>query len=123
MSYLDTREHAVTWDVLLLRVRPGIETAEDLAEDAVIPLGTPAEVREAILRTYPQAHFTDETMGRLPNGHYAMQFSLGEDDPVRGVLVLVSGEADAALATITALCAANGWRAFDMNTEEFVDRP
>jgi hypothetical protein len=117
----ETRHVAVTWDVLLLRVRPGIATAEDLAEDAVIPLGAPAQVRGAIQRSCPLAQFDDETTGRVQSAGYSMDLSLGDDDPVRGVLLLVSGEADSALAIITALCAANGWRAFDMNTEEFLD--
>jgi hypothetical protein len=120
-SSISREEGAVTWDVLLLRVRPDVESAEDLTEEGVIPLGTPAEVRAAIQRACPQARFGDATTGRWGAPGYAAEISLGEDDPVRGVLLLVSGDAAQALGTIASLCAANGWCAFDMNTEEFLE--
>lgn len=110
----------MTWDVLLLRVRPGIETAEDLSEDAVVPLGSPATVRAAIQRACPGAQFTDETAGSLRAAGFTIQFSLGDEDPVRGILLLISVECSGALDAITTLCAANDWRAFDMNTEDFL---
>lgn len=111
----------MTWDVLLLRVRPGIETAEDLTEDAVVPLGAPAAVRAAILATCPRTRFGDEITGQLQADGHTLEFSLGDEDPVRGILLLISGEPARALETITALCAANNWSAFDMNTEEFIE--
>ncbi len=111
----------MTWDVLLLRVRPGVESAEDLTEETVVSLGTPAEVRAVILRACPQAQFGDATTGRWQAAGYSAEVSLGEDDPVRGVLLLISGDASQALGTIGTLCAANGWHAFDMNTEEFLE--
>jgi hypothetical protein len=113
----------VTWDVLLLRVPPEITTAADLSEEAVIPLGTPAEVRQTIQRACPQAHFSDATTGELQAPEYRFHISLGDEEPVRGVLLLVSGNVDAASITIGAICAATDWRALDMNTEEFVDLP
>jgi hypothetical protein len=111
----------VTWDVLLLRVRPEIVAAEELSEEAVIPLGTPAEVRAGIQRVCPEARFSDETTGRLEAPTYAIQFSLGDENPVRGVLLLITGGAEAVLPVITALCGAHNWRAFDMNTEDFIE--
>ncbi|MBF6590089.1 MAG: hypothetical protein IVW57_06085 [Ktedonobacterales bacterium] len=110
----------MTWDVLLLCPRPEVETAEDLSEDAIIEMGTPAVVRAAIQRACPQAIFSDATTGQLEAPSYTIQFSLGDDDPVRGVLLLISGDVSEATITLAALCASAGWRAFDMNTEEFI---
>ena len=110
----------MTWDLLLLRIPPEIETAEDLSEDAVIPLGAPSDVRANIQRALPQTQFGDETTGRLATTEYSIQLSLGDADPVRGVLLLISGETARATSAVASLCAATGWRAFDMNTEEFV---
>lgn len=111
----------MTWDVLLLRVQPTIQSADDLSEDAVIPLGAPSAVRATVTRVCPRATFSDPATGHLSAGGATIRFSVGDDDPVRGIMLTINGSGDDAITVIRALCEANGWRAFDMATEEFME--
>lgn len=108
------------WDVLMVRVASQDAPAAALARDEVLTLGTPAEVRTELARVFPTVHFDAPAVGHYDANDHVIHFILGEDDPVRGVLLMCRGDLERARDDVRALCDVTGWRAFDPATETFV---
>lgn len=110
----------MTWEVLLVRVADTAAPAATLRAEEVLTLGRPQEVRDMLQRAAPGLTFASLAIATLPVEDGAMTLSLGEYDPVRGVLLLAPSASAAARVIVSAMCALTGWRAFDTHTEEFL---
>lgn len=110
----------MSWDVLVVRVADAEATAAALAPEAVLTLGTLADVRTTLQQTFPRMTFPEPGMGLLEGNGYAARFSLGDEEPVRGLLILITGDEAMGRQVVHMLAAATGWRAFDTNTEAFL---
>lgn len=110
----------MSWDVLVVRVADPAATAAALAPEGVLTLGTLDEVREVLRQTFPRVTFPEPSVGLLEGNGYAARFSLGDEEPVRGLLLLIDGDQAMGRDVVQMLANATGWRAFDTGTEEFI---
>lgn len=110
----------MSWDVLVVRVADAEATAAALAPEAVLTLGTLAEVTATLQQTFPRITFPEPAIGVLEGNGYVARFSLGEEEPVRGLLLLIEGDTAMGRQVVHTLVAATGWRAFDTASEEFM---
>ena len=110
----------MSWDVLLLRLPPGITSLGDLRKDFDDPLGTTDHVRSLLRAAVPGLDLTDPSWGVLDAPHYSIEFSIGADEPCGAVMLHVRG-LDDAVEPIRAVCQATGWTAVDCSLGSPID--
>ncbi len=110
----------MSWDVILMRVKPESVSVADLTENDLLNLGLVTDVLTAISSLYPTVDFSDPTWGRLEGADYSIEFNIGKGDVVDTIMLHVRG-ADGALAVIQSLCGALECRAFDTTFGDFID--
>lgn len=109
----------MSWDVLLLRLPPGITSVGDIDDDFGEVLGTTDEVRRLLAGVIPALDLTDPAWGVLESANYSIEFSIGADEPCNSVMLHVRG-LDDALEPIRAVCAARGWQAIDCSSGDVI---
>lgn len=111
----------MSWDVLLTPVPPGTLSIEDLADGKEPPpLGAKAEVLARLEAALPRATFKDAAWGELVADDCVIELNVGQDDPVRAVMLHVRG-GDGAMGPIRAAAKALGCAALDCSAGELLD--
>jgi hypothetical protein len=111
----------MSWDVHVIRLDRPAESVEDLPQDFVPPpIGASDDVRAAISKSFPATDWTDPSWGVCDREGFALEFSLGRDEPVDSFGILVHGSGDP-VTPLLHMCAANDWQALDVQTGEFLD--
>jgi hypothetical protein len=109
----------MSWDVLLLRLPPGITSVGDIPDNFGEVLGTTDEVRRLLAGILPTLDLTDPAWGVLESANYSIEFSIGADEPCNAVMLHVRG-LDDALEPIQAVCGASGWQAIDCSSGDVI---
>lgn len=111
----------MSWDIYIMSAPAGASTLEEVGpEEADIePLGSRQEVHNAILAVFPNADLSDPAWGVFDGDGYSIEFNMGSDNTVGGMMLHVRG-GDDAIPAIKALCDHTGWRAYDIGTGEFM---
>ena len=102
--------------VMLLNLPPG--AGRDAIEDAP-PLGTRAEVADAIDAVFPLVVFGADGRGTFARHDNLVTFDIGRYDPVATVVLNARG--GTAIADVMALLRTTGWRAFAPRAGVFLD--
>lgn len=110
----------MSWDVMVFHLREMPRSLEDLRDDALLPLGPAAEVRDAVSAVLLGVDWSDCTWGLYGGDGFSIEFNVGGDDPIQSMMLHVRGGGDA-VADIMKLVVANGWAALDCSTSEFLD--
>jgi hypothetical protein len=111
----------MSWDVHVIKLDDLIRSLDDLPADfEEPPMGTAAEVRAAISRSFPETDWTDAAWGIVDGGPFAIEFNLGTDAVVTSFGVHVHGSGDP-VRPLLAMCVANAWRALDVQTTKLID--
>lgn len=110
----------MSWDVLILNVAAEVESATQLNDQSVKPLGTRLDVLRNIRQAFPNLDVSDPKWIVITEADYSIQASLVEDDVVQSILLNVHGSARS-LDAIGHLCDVAHWRAFDSAAGEFID--
>lgn len=110
----------MSWDVLILNVAAEVESAVQLNDQSVRPLGTRPDVLRNIRQAFPNLDVSDPKWIVITEADYSIQASLVEDDVVQSILLNVHGSARS-LDAIEHLCEVAHWRAFDSAAGEFMD--
>ena len=110
----------MSWDVLLLRLPPGITSLEELGDDFNDPLGTTDDVRSVLRTAVSGLDLTDPSWGVLDTPNYSIEFSIGTTEPCTAVMLHIRGEDDA-VEPIRAICQATDWTAFDCSVGSPMD--
>ena len=101
---------------MLLNLPPG---AGPEAIEGAPPLGTRAEVADAIDAVFPMVVFGEDGRGTFARHENLVTFDIGTHDPVATVVVNARG--GTAIADVMALLRDTGWRAFAPRTGVFLD--
>jgi hypothetical protein len=116
----------VSWDVLLLRVPDGITELSDIPDDfQPPPLGPLPQVLDTLCAVIPDIDLSDPTWGEATGPTWSIEFSIGAQDPVTSIMLLVRGSGEDVLPVIGRLSAALGCRPIDSSGGDFlrVDDP
>ena len=108
------------WDVAIFNLNDKPRTLDDLREETILPLGPAAQVREGISAALAGVDWSDCTWGIYSGEGFSIEFNVGNDDPIKNMMLHVRGGGDA-VADIMKLVVANGWMALDCTTSDFLD--
>ena len=109
------------WDMLVMKLDRPIGSTDDWPDDYSPPaIGSADEVRNAISGSFPQTDWSDPLWGICDAEGFALEFSLGEAQPVDSFAVHVHGSGDP-VRPLLGMCAAQGWTALDVQTTELLD--
>lgn len=111
----DPRHSGHLRGVMLLNLPPG--AGPEAIEDAP-PLGTRAEVADAIDAVFPMVLFGEDGRGTFARHDNLVTFDFGRDDPVATMVVDARG--GTAVADVMTLLRATGWRAFAPRAGVFI---
>ena len=117
---LACRVHDMSWDVMVFHLRDKPQSLDDLREEAMLPLGPAAQVREAISSVLSGVDWSDCTWGLYGGNGFSIEFNVGKEDPIQNMMLHVRGGGDA-VSDIMKLVLANAWIALDCSTSEFLD--
>lgn len=110
----------MSWDVILLNLPAGVRSFNELGDDFDSMLAPLEEVRRRIVSLIPEIDMTDPAWGILETDQYSIEFSIGDEDPCKSVMLHVRGT-EAALEPIRSVCATTGWQAFDCSDGELIN--
>jgi hypothetical protein len=100
----------VSWNFAILKFAASPESPSDAAPGERAPLGSRAEVRAAIGRSFPGVEWHGD-YGVWSSDHAAIEFDTCLRDPTHELLVhVVRGDV---VSRLLDLCEANAWRALD----------
>ncbi|MFC7964954.1 hypothetical protein [Streptomyces cinereoruber] len=111
----------MSWNVLLLPLPAGLVSIDDLpADHEPPPVGSRADVHDALRAAVPGIDLTDPAWGVLLGPAWVIELGIGEDDPVESVMLHVRGGTDDVLPVIFRIARALGCRPFDCSTGDLL---
>ena len=112
----------MSWDVSIQRFGRPYSSVEEIPEDETcLPLGTSAEVQNAISSAFPGTDWTDPAWGIYDSPAGSIEFNMGNDEPNTGFMLHVRASATV-VPTIVNLCLSNHWQAIDCSSGEFLEQ-
>jgi hypothetical protein len=106
----------VSWDLFVMRLPDGVDNVDELPTDFVPePMGTRAEVLDAIVGLVPSADFSDPTSLVINGPGFSIEVSVTED-PVRTFTCSARGD-EAAIPIIVGIIGQLGATAFDPQSD------
>jgi hypothetical protein len=110
---MDREDTVVSYIVSLFKLPAHIASVIELPKDAKIEPQCPKAAILALLADpFPYADFSDPTWVILDREEFAIEFIVGDEDPVASLGLSIHG-ADSAMAVAQLLCERMGWRAHD----------
>jgi hypothetical protein len=111
----------VSWDLLLIDLPTEFALVEDIPSGFVAkPLGSRAEVAQKIAEVFPNTNFSDPVWPIIRGDDWAVEFHLGNEDPLAQLTLYLRG-GTAALGAAAALVERLKVRAIDIQTTKFFD--
>ncbi len=114
----------MSWDVLLQKFPENTSRPQDVPDDYLPPaVGSRADVVSAVRKLFRGAETDGESFVTVERSAFAIEISLGEEEPCSQLLLCVHVSGDAAPATKAILRLADhfGMRALDCSTSEFLE--
>ena len=108
----------MSWDVILMNLG-GLQPPKEEALRP-FPMGTAEHVRASISHSMPSVDWSDPAWGILDREQWSIEFNLGPEPIIEGVMLHVRGGGDP-VPEICRLCRENSWEALDCSTGEFLD--
>ncbi len=105
---------------MLMHLRPEVTQAQDITEEAIIPLGPPEPIREILRAVWPGVELREDGYGFFGGRDFGIEFSLARD-PVDFFTLWVRGSGTNALDAIRLLCEHLDCRALDTTTGDFIN--
>ncbi len=113
----------MSYDLFLYRFAgPASAFAKLMDEDDFEPppMGGRGDVIAAISGVFPNTGWSDDGWGHFDGRGYRVAFHVGEESPVRSVMLNLYGD-HAFLRDVATLCRDQGWQAHDPQTGKFLD--
>jgi len=115
----------VSWDINLFKVSSSISSLKEIVEiynkgENFESLGTKTEVIEQLKQILPKVDFSDPTWGKLEGNNYFIEFNMGDDEIVDGLMLHIRG-GDEAIDIIKTITIKTGWKAFDCSDGNLID--
>jgi hypothetical protein len=112
----------VSWDVSIHKFSQVYRKLEEIPHDEVpLVLGSRALVHEQILICFPGTDWTDPCWGTWSSPDGSIEFNLGTDEPVTGLMLHVRAETTV-IPAIVQLCRTNCWQGIDGSSGEFLEQ-
>jgi len=107
----------MSWDILLVNSK----TPVDIEADDYPPIPPRPDFIARVNQVFPGTDWSDPALGILDSERIVAEFDLGdEDDLGYTLLVNVYGGEDP-VGALAELCKKQGWQAFDVSTESYLD--
>ncbi len=111
----------MSYDVFIMKFGEHYSDLDDMPKDVeAMPMGTNAEIREAIGRIFSNVNWDDTAWGFWDSDLGSIEFNVGADEPVTSLALHIRAQ-DAVMTGVVALFRDNGWQAFD-GDEGFVEQ-
>ena len=112
----------MSWDIIILKFTQSYSTADAVPDDApTLPLGTQAEVHQAISNIFPGTDWSDPEWGVFDSEIGSIEFNLSSDDPIEDLMLHVRAS-NGIVPPIVALCRQQHWLAIDCSTGDFLEQ-
>ena len=108
----------MSWDLMIMRLNDDV-TMETLPNDFP-PIGTSAELMDIFRSLFPEIIVEKPNHAFLKETDYSIEFSLGKDEPVKMIILLVHGSGGA-LRPISEVCRRLNCRALDCDQGDIID--
>lgn len=109
----------MSWDVILFKVPPNVVSLEE-AGVTLTPLGTKLEVISKLKRIIPNVDFSDPTWGKLDGDNYFIEFSMGKEEIIDGLMLHIRG-GNEVIEVLKTISKDTGWKPFDCSNGELID--
>lgn len=111
----------MSWLVVLAKLPDAFVSISDIPTDFVPePLESRAAVLTVLAEVFPDADLTDPTWVQLNRPNYAIEFIVGDKEPVESLSFRPHGD-DTLLEALQLLCERTGWRAIDTSSGDFIN--
>lgn len=111
----------MSWDLIVMRVPPGLKRIEDLPSDfQPETIGTREEVISRIKEAVPTANFSDPNWGVIDDAGCSIEVSLGSQDSISSFSLHVH-EGDASIHAIARILGHLRLQAIDCQTSALFD--
>jgi hypothetical protein len=115
------RANAMSWDVLIQPLPPGLRSLEDIPEGyQPPPIGARDEIISRIRDRVPGVDFLLPAWGRLDGDGFSIEFNLGDAEEATSLMLNVRG-GDAAIGVVREVSEALGCRAIDCSDGALID--
>lgn len=112
----------MSWDISIVKFPCTRRSVADIGEnDRPLELGSRASVQERVLAQFPGTNWTDPAWGIWESPAGCIEFSLGNDDPLEGMMLHVRAGSEL-VDSIIRLCHTNGWQGLDCSSGDFIEQ-
>jgi hypothetical protein len=117
---LSSKGHAMSWDVVILKIRGEFRPIEEVEEGDFLPLGELEAVQGAVRSAFPAAEWSNPTWAVYLGPDFEFEIDLNNVESSNSVHLFVHGTGDP-IPSLLGLTEANGWLMLDCSTGEFLD--
>lgn len=111
----------MSWDVSIMKFSKLYAAVEDIPNDETpLSLGKQEHVHAAVTRHFPGTDWSDAEWGIFDSPFGSIEFNLGKDDPITGMMLHVRASNEI-IGAIVALCLEEEWNALDCSTGELLE--
>lgn len=112
----------MSWDISIQRFSHVYASIGDIPDDeCCVPLGSQADVRNAISKVFPGTDWSDSTWGNYAFSGGSVEFNMGKSEPNDGFMLHVRASQQVVPLIVT-LCLENDWQALDGGSGEFLEQ-
>lgn len=110
------------WDLFVCRFSRGYDAMAAVPDhEHCLPLEVSDTLRAAITQAFPGTDWSDARWGIYNAGSGRVEFNIGDDEPVEGIVVHVHSD-KSVLHTLVHFCQIRGWQILDIASGVFIDR-
>ena len=111
----------MSWDLAVMKLDRVMESADEFPPGFVPPpLGSAADVRAAICKTFTTTDWRDPALGVFDGDGFSLEFKAVGEPMVSSLNVRIRG-AGHPLAPLMHMCVSSGWQGLDVQTGIFLD--
>lgn len=112
----------MSWDILLQKFPENTSRPEQMPDDYLPPaIGSRAAVASAVRKLFRNAEYANESFITIDRSRFAIEISLGDEEPCSQLLLRVHDDHSAATKVILRLADHFRMRAIDCSSGEFIE--
>jgi hypothetical protein len=107
----------MSWDILIINSK----TQVDIDADDYPEFSSRKDFIEKVKRSFPETDWSDPAFGILDSDEAVIEFNVGDEDEIGATVLLNVYGGDDPVREVARLCKENGWQAYDIATENYLD--
>lgn len=107
----------MSWDVLLINSKIPV----DIDSDDYPVFTSRDEFIKKVKKSFPGTDWSDPSIGILDSDDAVIEFQVGDDEEIEDTVLLNVYGGEIPVQEIARLCKENGWQAYDIASESFMD--